>query len=88
MDYLRMIDPGLRAAKKVTEVAGSILIRAACSDYFPVDTTPMADLVDSLDEKLPEVGSEVSTDQQTLIKRASASFKTQALGSNFSNSDR
>ncbi|CBY22313.1 unnamed protein product [Oikopleura dioica] len=77
MEYLRMIDPGLRAAKKVTEVAGSILIRAACSDYFPVDTTPMADFVDSLDEKLSEVGSEVTTDQQKLIKRASSSFKTQ-----------
>ena len=76
-----MIDPGLKATKKVTEVAGSILVRAACSDYFPVDTKPMADFVDSLDDKLPEVGSEVSSDQQNLIKRASSSFKTQKLGS-------
>ncbi|CAG5105160.1 Oidioi.mRNA.OKI2018_I69.chr1.g1888.t1.cds [Oikopleura dioica] len=77
LEYLHMIDPGFSAAKKVTEIAGAILIRAACSDYFPVDPSPMADYVDSLDEKLPEVGSEVSTEQQNLIKRASASFKNQ-----------
>ena len=75
-----MIDPGFSAAKKVTEIAGAILIRAACSDYFPVDPSPMADYVDSLDEKLPEVGSEVSNEQQNLIKRASTSFKNQEFG--------
>ena len=80
MEYLRMIDPDFHAAKKVTEIAGSILLRAACSHFFPIDSSPMADFIDSLDEQLPKVGSEVTSEQQSLIKRASSTFKTQEHG--------
>ena len=72
-----MIDPGFVAAKKVTEVTGAFVIRASCSDFFPIDPSPMSRYIDNLDEKLPEVGSEVSSNQQNLIKRASASLKSQ-----------
>ena len=76
-EYVKMIDPGFVAAKKVTEVTGALLIRAACSHFFPVDPAPMASYIDGLDEKLPDVGSEVSLAQQNLIKKASSSLKNQ-----------
>ena len=80
-EYVKMIDPGFIAAKKVTEVTGAMLIRASCSHFFPVDPAPMATYIDSLDEKLPEVGSEVTSAQQNLIKKASSSLKTQERSS-------
>ncbi|CAG5106093.1 Oidioi.mRNA.OKI2018_I69.chr1.g2679.t1.cds [Oikopleura dioica] len=78
-EYVKMIDPGFVAAKKVTEVTGAFLIRASCSDFFPIDPSPMSRYIDNLDEKLPEVGSEISSNQQNLIKRASASLKSQLI---------
>ena len=80
-EYVKMIDPGFIAAKKVTEVTGAMLIRASCSHFFPVDPAPMATYIDSLDEKLSEVGSEVTSAQQNLIKKASSSLKTQERSS-------